>query len=280
VFEHEVGSTVGECVVPSVRVGDISVYYERAGSGPRLLFIGGTGGDLRQKPSVFDGALAREFELVAYDQRGLGRSGKPDRPYEMAEYADDAKGLLDHLGWERCRVFGASFGGMVAQELALRHPDRVERMVLACTSAGGEGGASYPLHELASLSARERAEQTVAANDTRCDSAWRARHPDKFEAMVAFALARQHSASGDEADGATRQLDARRRHDTWARLAAIAAPTLLCGGRYDGIAPPANMEALARQIPGARLEFFEGGHLFLIQDRAAFPRIVEFLKNG
>src|SRR6185503_21038769 len=103
----------------------IELYYERAGSGPPLLFISGTGGDLRTKPNVFDGPLARRFDLLAYDQRGLGRSEKPDLPYSMADYADDAAALMASQGWEAALVVGVSFGGMVAQELAIRHPSRV-----------------------------------------------------------------------------------------------------------------------------------------------------------
>jgi 3-oxoadipate enol-lactonase len=128
--------------VPPARIGDLDVHYEVAGEGPPLLFIGGTGGDLRTKPNVFDGPLVRPFTVASYDQRGLGRTTKPDRASTMAEYGADAAGLLDHLGWARAHVVGVSFGGMVAQELAIRHPDRVSRLVLCCTSSGGAGGAS------------------------------------------------------------------------------------------------------------------------------------------
>jgi 3-oxoadipate enol-lactonase len=102
--------------VAFVEVGDLQIYYERAGAGPRLLYISGTGGDLRRRPSVFERPIAQHFEIVSYDQRGLGQTAKPDRDYTMAEYAEDAVGLLDALGWDRCHVMGVSFGGMVAQE--------------------------------------------------------------------------------------------------------------------------------------------------------------------
>ena len=140
--------------MPTAQVGGIDLHYELARQGPRLLFIGGTGGDLRHRPNVFDGPLASSFEVLAYDQRGLGRSGKPTPPYSMAEYGEDAARLLDAVGWETARVVGVSFGGMVAQEVALRHPERVERLVLACTSSGGAGGASAPLLEYADLPPR------------------------------------------------------------------------------------------------------------------------------
>src|SRR5947207_15854982 len=79
--------------MPVTTANGINLYFGRAGSGPPLLFISGTGGDLRAKPNVFDGPLAKTFDLLAYDQRGLGRSEKPDRPYTMADYADDAAAL-------------------------------------------------------------------------------------------------------------------------------------------------------------------------------------------
>src|SRR6201999_1628179 len=106
--------------MPTAQVGAVELYYERAGDGPPLLFISGTGGDLRVKPNVFDGPMAKSFDLLGYDQRGLGRSATPDARYTMADYADDAAGLLDAVGWPSAKVVGVSFGGMVPQELAIR----------------------------------------------------------------------------------------------------------------------------------------------------------------
>src|SRR3954471_7482268 len=104
--------------MPTTTANGIELYFERAGSAPPLLFISGTGGDLRNKPNVFDGPLVRRFDLLGYDQRGLGQSGKPDIPYSMADYADDAAALMADQGLDSALVMGASFGGMVAQELA------------------------------------------------------------------------------------------------------------------------------------------------------------------
>ena len=82
------------------RVRDIDVYYEIHGAGPRLLFINGSGGDLRQKPNLFDGPLVDHFEVLAYDQRGLGRTDVPEGPYSMADYGEDAAALLEAVGWD------------------------------------------------------------------------------------------------------------------------------------------------------------------------------------
>ena len=260
-------------------LGGVDLYYEVAGTGPRLLLISGTGGDLRARPRVFDGPWAAEFEIAAYDQRGLGQSSIPPGPYTMADYADDAAGLLDVLAWEDALVMGISFGGMVAQELALRHPRRLRRLVLACTSSGGGGGSSYPLHELAALAEDDRTVRSIELADTRYDAAWRADNPDQWESLRSLFAAR--AAVGNEepgrAEGAALQLEARRGHDTWDRLGQITCPTFVCGGVYDGIAPPSNAHKLASAIPGATLQMFDGGHLFLLQDRAAWPAILAFL---
>ncbi|MCS7002360.1 MAG: alpha/beta hydrolase, partial [Dehalococcoidia bacterium] len=125
--------------MPFLRVRDLTMYYELHGAGPRLLFINGSGGDLRN-PRAGRGIFApltETFTVLAYDQRGLGQTTKPDGPYTMADYAADADALLEAVGWDSCAVFGVSFGGMVAQELAIRFPRRVRRLVLAGTSSGG-----------------------------------------------------------------------------------------------------------------------------------------------
>lgn len=259
-----------------LRANGIELYYELAGAGERLLFISGTGADLRRTPRLTDAAGFADFELLQYDQRGLGQSAVPEGPYTMGDYADDAAGLLDAVGWDSCLVIGVSFGGMVAQELAIRHPERVRRLVLACTSAGGAGGASYPLHELVGLDAQASLDTRLQLLDTRWDAAWRAENTEMV-AMIAdgFQLG---GPDGGPTEGALFQLEARRHHDTSARLAQIRCPTFVCGGRYDGLAPPANSEFLASTIPGAEAAFFDGGHIFMMQDPDAMPAMLDFLR--
>jgi 3-oxoadipate enol-lactonase len=265
--------------MPFITVRDLRMYYESRGKGPRLLVISGTGGDLRRSPSIFEMPIAQHFEILAYDQRGLGQTSRPDIPYTMLDYADDANALLVGVGWHRCLVMGVSFGGMVAQELALHYPRRVERLVLASTSSGGAGGASYPLHELSQLTVEEYARKILYLSDTRRGAAWQVANPAQFELLLDQTLAGLQLGADEPGrqTGTRMQLEARALHDTYKRLPTLKMPVYICGGRYDGIATPANLEAMQKQIPGSRLELFEGGHLFFIQDPRAFEGIVAFL---
>lgn len=257
------------------------MYYERAGAGRPLLFVSGSGGDLRARPGPFEGPLGERFDLLAYDQRGLGQTEVPEPPYTMADYAEDAAALLDHVGWERCRVIGVSFGGMVAQELAVTHPERIERLVLCCTSSGGKGRPSYPLHELQALPDGEREIRSLELADRRLDARWREANPGAFQKAQQLMRARGTVGAGEPGReaGARAQLEARRNHDVYGRLRAADMPTLVCAGRFDEIAPVSNSEAIAGQLPDATLEVFEGGHLFLVQDPRAHERIVAFLSD-
>lgn len=267
--------------MPFANIGDLRLYYEIRGSGPPILFLSGTGSDLRLPPNPFQRRLEADFEVLMLDQRGMGQSDKPDLPYTLADYAADAGALLEVLGWGPCPVLGYSFGGMAAQELALRDPQRVERLVLLSTTSGGAGGASYPLHELAAMAPPERARRMVELGDTRRNAAWQRTNAQMFESLVAEALAALRLGADDPNRdiGARRQLEARRAHDTWERLPRLQMPVSVCGGRYDGIAPPDHQRALAQRIPGARFELFEGGHLFFLQDGRAYPVIRAALRG-
>jgi 3-oxoadipate enol-lactonase len=260
--------------MPVAELGEVALRYETAGEGPPVLVIGGTGGDLRRAPGPFWWPGAKRFSLLAYDHRDQGRSvSRSDGQPTMADFAGDALALVDHLGWDRFGVVGISFGGMVAQVLALAAGARVERLVLAITSSGGEGSRSYPLHELYALEQEERAARLVELLDTRA-----ATQRQLAEAIAGFlAVDRSLAPREDPPAGLLRQLEARRRHDTSARLHELRMPTLVVAGRYDGIAPVEACERLAQKIPGARLEVFDGGHGVLLQDPAAWPAIADFL---
>lgn len=265
--------------MPKTQINGLNIHYERAGSGERLLFISGTGADLRNKPNPFDGPLGKTFDMLSYDQRGLGQSDKPDQAYSMADYADDAAAVMADQEWDHALVVGVSFGGMVAQELALRHPGRVQRLVLACTSPGGEGGASFPFHEIGGLAGEARAKHLMPISDTRRNATWARENPQDYAQLLALAAADPFAGEPGRAEGAKRQLAARAKHDVWDRLPNLKVPTLIAAGKYDGIATPQTQLGLAMRIPGSCLRFFEGGHLFMLQDRSANPAIIEFLRT-
>lgn len=265
--------------MPVAQTPQLDLYYETAGSGRPVLFVGGTGGDLRQQPNVLDGPLPKTRLTIAYDQRGLGRSGKPPGPYTMGQYADDAAALLDALGHGRVDVIGVSFGGMVAQHLALRHVARIGKLVLCCTSPGGRF-ASYPFHTLPDdLDPLERARMLMGVNDLRFDASWQAQNPERVAKMLDWLKKGGAPAieTPDARRGARLQLEARAEHDVVDRLGEILHPVLVCAGRYDGIAPAENQRALAAGLPNAELRWYEGGHMFLVQDRAAWSDITAFL---
>ena len=259
-------------------VNGIELFFERRGSGPRLLFINGSGATLAGSGMLLR-PFTEAFDVVAHDQRGLGRSARPPAPYTMADYAADALALLDHVGWATCRVVGLSFGGMVAQELAVTAPERVERLALLCTSPGGAEGSSFPLHTVYDLDDAERAERMVPILDTRFTPDWLAAHPQD-QALVDYLARPAGARSAEDRRGERAQLDARSHHDVVDRLERITAPTLVASGRYDGIAPVDNGQRIAERVPDARLAIYEGGHAFVVQDPAALPEILAFLGDG
>jgi pimeloyl-ACP methyl ester carboxylesterase len=166
---------------------------------------------------------------------------------------------------------------MVAQEFAVTFPERVRRLVLMCTSAGGALGSSYPLHELALLPVEERLRIMPRLTDSRFSKEWLADHPADA-ALVAEAARRMTAErTANQLRGEKLQLEARRSHDVSDRLQRIQCPTLVAAGRYDRLAPVANSAAIAAHITDARLRVYEGGHLFFAQDSNAMKDIETFL---
>ncbi|MGN6692905.1 MAG: alpha/beta fold hydrolase [Aquihabitans sp.] len=247
----------------------VALAYQREGSGPPLLFLNGSGMTVAGS-GILRMPFVPEFDVVTFDHRAIGDSTVPDRPFDMADCAADALAVMDAVGWESCSVLGISFGGMVAQELAVTAPERVDRLALLCTSAGGAGGSSYPLHERAP-------DATVL--DTRFTPEWLAEHPNDAALVAVLAERVLVEKAPEVVRGERMQLDARSRHDVWDRLDRITAPTIVAGGRFDGLAPFANSEAIASRIPGAELHGYAGGHAFFVQDPSAFPDVIAFLQR-
>jgi 3-oxoadipate enol-lactonase len=259
--------------MPVASLSGVELYFEERGEGPTVLYVGGTGSDLRNPPSPLGWPIMNGLRAIAYDHRGLGQSVQHDADYQptMADFANDANGLLEHLGVDDCALVGVSFGGMVAQEIALRAPDRINKLVLMCTSSGGAGGSSQPLHEVYRYEPAARDAALRLLSDSRIDS-----DPD---VGAFFELMAKNRGPVQVTEGLLKQLDARAFHDTWDRLGELRMPTLIGAGRSDPMAPLANSEALHRAIVGSELRIYDGGHPFFFQDRQAFTDIAKFLHS-
>ena len=250
--------------MPHAELPATSLFYERRGTGAPLLLIQGMSGTQASWGEPFLRALDREFDLVAYDHRGIGRSAPWRTPFTIGDLARDALALLDHLGWERAHVLGISMGGMVAQELALEHPDRVETLALGCTYCGGEQAALAAPEILAMF-------RQAGGGGAAGPGGTPPTPPPSGEGLLGTLAA--HLSSGTLARMALAvpaplgaillQLQAVGGHDTSARLPGLRVPTLVLHGTRDPVLPAANGELIARLVPGARLELLDGaGHLF------------------
>ncbi|MBI4936442.1 MAG: alpha/beta hydrolase [Actinobacteria bacterium] len=257
----------------------IDIEFDQRGSGHRLLLFNGSGATIAAVAPLVD-KLVDRFEVLIHDQRCLGGTTVTDDIPTMADYAADGAALLDHVGWPAARVMGISFGGMVAQEFAVTWPERVERLALLCTSSGGAGGSSHPLHTVASLPVDEQDALRLTLMDSRYTAEFLAEHP--FDRMlVDLAVAGRHAPKSEtQLRGERLQLQARADHDVWDRLPRITCPTLVACGEFDVLAPPDNSVAIAARITGSELRRYQGGHGFLWQDRSALPDIMSFLGAG
>jgi len=270
--------------MPIDRLNGIDLYWEIQGTGPRLVVLNGLSGTIERTRAFTDGLAAR-FEILMLDPRGFGLTEIPPGPYFMADYAADVLALVDHVGWSKFRVFSISFGGMIALELAIGAPERVERLALLSTSPGGEGGASYPLHELPPVNTREGWAAVIPLIDTRnaVDPGVQVPQQRPIHRRAIRSIRRRVQArrqprpDPESARGLAEQLEARRLHDVWDRLPRISCPTFVGSGRFDAIAPLVNAENMVTRISNAELHVYEGGHLFFMQDDAALAEILDFL---
>jgi 3-oxoadipate enol-lactonase len=268
--------------MPTAVCNGVSLQFERVGNGPQLLYCNGSGTTLDSSRPLID-KLSAQFDLLAFDYRGMGRSALVTEPYAMADIAADIAALLDAVGWDRTGLAGLSFGGMVAQEFAVTFPDRVDRLALLATSPGG-AFASYPLETLADLPALERGVRSLNLADRRWTPDWFATHPDDAALLSVLAADMPSEETPAEAQGRILQLRARKEHDVLDRLHRVTCPTFVGSGAYDDIAPLVNGQAILDRISAgiaeATLHVYQAGHLFLLQDQAAWPDIAAFLGDS
>ena len=273
------------------KVGSVDLYYEEHGTGDPLLLIMGLAADSQawmfQIPD-----FAKQYRVIAFDNRGVGRSSKPAGPYTIHEMADDTLGLLDALKIDKAHVVGVSMGGMIAQELVLRNPERVRALVLACTypepdadiertrtftveQFGGSVDASGGIHvDLKALNPMMFLQQLLpnVFNQSFIEK-------ELPKLMQVFSGALQYGFSMEAILG---QVGAVMTHKATDRLHAIKSPTLVITGDADRLVPPASSDILAREIPNARLVKIPGGsHGFNFETPQLFnDAVLDFLKSA
>lgn len=245
------------------------IAYQAEGQGFPLLLLAGQANNHHW----WDGAredFHSHRRTVTLDCRGTGDSDKPDEPYSITGFADDAVAVLDDLGIDQADVYGTSMGGRVAQWLAVRRPERVRALVLGCTSPGGRHGVERSREVRATLAHSDAAVARRSLLELMYTPEWLASHPGPYTVlgdpdMPAFARARHLAAS--------------KGHDAWDALPHISAPTLVLHGTDDRLNPTANAPLLAERIPGARLHLLPGArHAYFHEFRAtAGPLVLDFL---
>lgn len=255
------------------------MYYELHGESEPLLLIRGLGSTCDGFKAQVDG-LSPHFRVISLDNRCVGRTEQPQEPFTIADMADDTAALLDAIEVESAHVFGVSLGGMVAQELALRHPNRVRKLVLACTHAGPRTATRAPewainiFNESVNKPRPEALRNSVPilfAKKTVIE------RPELIEETLAVMANNNQPKSSY-----LLQLGAVMKHDTIDRLNQIIHPTLVMTGTEDTLVDPANSRIIAERIPGARLvEFQETGHVFFTEKADEVNRaLIQFFKGS
>ena len=251
--------------------GEVRLAYDVRGQGEPLLLIQGLGYPRWGWGPIVD-PLAERFTVVSFDNRGIGSSDVPRGPYSASAMAQDAAAVLDSAGIERAHVLGASLGGIVAQELALTAPERVERLVLACTTPGTRGHPMpartirllFEMPRLPLETGLRRAIENALAEETL------QRRPQLVERILALRLADPPDLPGWQAQAA-----AAMGFDALERLGEIRARTLVVQGTDDNVVDPRNAELLGERIPDARVELFPGtGHLLFWEEPKRFAEVV------
>jgi len=246
----------------TAKIGDLEIAFDVKGEGPPLLCIMGLTGSQGHWWKFTD-RFADAHRVITFDNRGVGRPA-PAGPYSIPQMADDALGLLDHLGVASAAIFGVSMGGMIAQEIALRAPDRVTKLILGCTSAGGTlavppaDDVTAAFTTIGKDGPEASIRRLLAINFSDRFSRERM---DVFEDLVKYGLANRMSATGFMG-----QWSAVAMHDTASRVKDIKPPTLLITGEVDRLIPAGNTSAIAAKIPQARVVTLSGaGHMFWIE---------------
>ena len=269
--------------MPLASVAGRKVYYESHGEGPGppLVLVTGMAGTCRGWHALQVPELSKRRRVVIYDHRGVGDSDDPGGPFTTADLADDLAGLLDALDVSRAHVLGVFLGGMVAQELALRHPMQVARLLLAGCFARPDAKRRLLLEKWKDM-ARAATPPEVFVRERLL---WTLQDETLEQSDLVEAMARSfpgENAAPISLDLLIRQCDAALSHDTLDRLHLVYQPTLLLCGRHDQLTPPKLHREMADAIPGARLVTFQyGAHLVMAESAQSFNRaVLHFLADA
>lgn len=257
------------------KINRVELHYDVYGDGPPLLLIMGLGTPMwGWEPQVR--AFSGRFKVIAFDNRGVGRSEIPITPFTVGDMAADAVGLLDHLGIARAHVMGASMGGFIAQTFALDHPDRVDRLVLACTSFGGTEMVAAERWVLQDLASVEGDVEAVAKRTAKILFSPRSLAMRYDELRV---WQDRRMADPVNPRGFRGQLEACIAFDRSRDVSRVKARTLVIGGMDDILIPTENFRRLAARIPGAKLILYpDTAHGFSIEAAGAVNRdVLDFL---
>ena len=268
--------------MPKALVNGINIYYQVHGEGEPLVLIQGFGGGHRGW-FFQTRAFKRHFRLIIYDNRGIGRSDKAQGLYTLRDLADETIGLMDYLHIDKAHVLGMSLGGMVAQELAISYPERLKKLVLVCTTAGGGDVSEASPKLLEALGVKEGAAQPAldSVDFDKSVVAITALSFNKRLYRMIFVPLTRYYVRRVGVEGHLRQMEAVTGHSTRDRLHLIKAPTLVMTGTEDRIISPGSSEMIASLIPNARLVKIEGAaHAFAIEMPGRFNReVLDFLKD-
>lgn len=258
--------------MPIVQSDGAEIYYESHGDGEPVLWIMGLGLDSRMM-LLFTAAYP-QYQNIVLDNRGAGRSSVPEGPYTTDQMARDAIAVLDACQVESARVVGVSLGGAIAQKVALFAPDRVRSLTLCCTFAGTNEWHRR-LNELGLLMAEKIGFEAVLKNTIVLLFSPRFMI-EQPQLVAAFEeMGRQMAAP---LEPFFHQVAASQSHDTRDDLPSLTMPVLVMGAKRDIFVPPELSEEIASLIPHAKLQMFEGGHAFMLEDSAAFhAALTEFL---
>jgi len=260
--------------VPIIKVDDIQIYYEIHGNGEPLLLIMGYGSNSGHWLAILD-KLAKEHRVIIFDNRGTGRSDKPDIPYTAKMMTGDIIGLLDAIGIGATNVLGVSMGGMIAQEFALSYPERIKSLILGCTSCGGPNAIPPSPEAMAFLFDPEQAklsneEKALATIPWLWNKDFIDKHPEAVKRYVAVTT--EHPTPPHSY---TCQANFIMAFSSYDRLPGLKAPTLVICGTKDRLIQPENSKILASRIANAKLTIIENaGHGFMSDSAEESSKII------